>query len=191
MGHLSGEGGLGGYSTAIAMPAETTTPDPGRGSGDRPERSDPSGDAPLRLGPRIFVPGGSVRIATARSSGPGGQNVNKRSTKVELRVTLHDLAASGMPTPAINRLRRLGKRYVVSGEGDSSADELLITAADARTQKQNRIEALTKLRELVLKALTPPKPRKKTRPSRGAIERRKQEKREHREKKQRRRWSPE
>jgi ribosome-associated protein len=116
------------------------------------------------VGPGVFLPSWAMRFQFARSGGPGGQNVNKLNTKAELWVRPADLR--GMHPEAVGRLRALaGKRLTKEGE-------IHIVAETARTQEQNRAAVLEKLRELVVAAMHRPKVRKKTRPSRGAKERR-------------------
>lgn len=98
-----------------------------------------------------------------RSSGPGGQNVNKVATAVELRF---DIAASSLPAAVKTRLVALGGRRV-------SADGVLIIDSRAhRTQAQNRDAARARLAALVERATHTPRPRTPTTPGRGARERR-------------------
>jgi ribosome-associated protein len=102
-----------------------------------------------------------------RSSGPGGQNVNKVATAVRLRF---DLAAASLPDEVRARLIRLaGSRLTAEGE-------LIIEAQRFRTQEQNQQDALTRLNTLVEKAWHPPKPRKPTKPGKAAVEKRLQAK---------------
>lgn len=129
------------------------------------------------LGPGASVPESALRFTFVASGGPGGQNVNKRATKAELRVAAADLR---LPEPTRARLVRLAGRRLVDGD-------LVFTSEVHRSQGQNRAECLDRLRELVLAALTPPRPRTRTRPSRGSVERRLESKRHASETKRRRR----
>jgi ribosome-associated protein len=114
----------------------------------------------LEVGPGVHAQAGAVRFAYARSSGPGGQNVNKVNTKVELWVRPEML--TGLSYRAVERLKSLaGKRLTGAGEIHISADT-------ERGQEGNRAEALSRLRELIVQAKVEPKVRKKTRPSRAA-----------------------
>ena len=135
----------------------------------------------LRLAPGAHVAEGDIQFEFVSSSGPGGQNVNKRATKARLRVAID---AIDMPHGARARLRRLAGSLV------NDADELVIAADEERSQKRNRDAALGRLRTLVAKAMVRPTPRKKTKPSRGAIERRLKAKRERSQTKARRRNKP-
>lgn len=107
---------------------------------------------------------GEVTFEYYRSSGPGGQNVNKVSTAVRLRF---DLAGSTvLPAAVRNRLARLaGSRLTDQGV-------LLLEAQRFRTQEQNRDDAVLRLMELVARAHVRPKPRRPTRPSKASKERR-------------------
>jgi ribosome-associated protein len=118
------------------------------------------------------------------ASGPGGQNVNKVATAVQLRF---DLAGSPALGPEVKaRLRHLaGRRLTADGA-------LLIIARNHRTQEQNRREAHTRLAELVRRALVAPKARRATAPTRAARQRRLESKaRRQRAKRLRARVSPE
>ncbi|MDB5298283.1 MAG: Class peptide chain release factor [Phycisphaerales bacterium] len=118
----------------------------------------------IELAPGVKVPESAVRVAFSRSSGPGGQNVNKVNSKAEVWVRLD--AIVGMHPEAIERLRALGGRRV------TDAGELHLVAEASRSQQQNREEALLRVRQLVLQALIRPKARRKTKVSRAAKRRR-------------------
>ena len=117
----------------------------------------------LPITPTLSIPEHELDERFVRASGPGGQNVNKVSTAVELRF---DVAASGLAEDVKARLLALaGKR--VSREG-----VLMIDSREHRTQAQNRAAARARLVELLQQALHRPRSRRKTRPTRAARERR-------------------
>jgi ribosome-associated protein len=120
--------------------------------------------ASIELSPGVSVPESAVRFSFARSGGPGGQNVNKLNTKAEIWIVLH--AISGLSESATQRLRALaGKRI-------TREDELHLSAQTERTQERNRQAVLDRLRLLIAEALTAPKPRRPTRPSKASKKRR-------------------
>lgn len=119
---------------------------------------------PLRIREGIFVPAEAMSMQAVRSSGPGGQNVNKVASKVELRVDLSKIV--GLDSFAFARLENLA-RPLLDGEG-----QLLVKSQKTRDQRQNLEDARDKVRQLVEQALVRPKTRRKTRPTRGSIERR-------------------
>ena len=125
------------------------------------------GDGRVRLAPGVRVDEGALSFHTSRSSGPGGQNVNKRDTKVELRVPVDAIPLS---REARSRLTRLaGDRVTESGE-------LRIECQETRSQRRNRDIAVDRLRELVVKALKKPKRRIRTKPTKASQRRRVEEK---------------
>lgn len=112
----------------------------------------------------ISLPDDDLSWSFVRASGPGGQNVNKVATAVQLRF---DLAGTRALEPAVKaRLRSLAGRRVTA-EG-----ALVIIARNQRTQEANRREALQRLAELVARALVAPKVRRATQPTRASKERR-------------------
>lgn len=130
--------------------------------------------------PRLTIPGGELEIAFARSGGPGGQNVNKVSSKVDLRW---NPVTSGALTEADRALllERLKSRLTTDGY-------LIVTSTATRDQVKNREDATSKLALIVRAALHRDKPRKPTKPSKGAKRRRLDDKRRHAEKKASRRF---
>ncbi|WP_233256008.1 alternative ribosome rescue aminoacyl-tRNA hydrolase ArfB [Falsiroseomonas bella] len=116
------------------------------------------------MAPLPIIPETAIEEQFLRASGPGGQNVNKVETAVQLRV---HLARAGLPEAILARLRRLAGRRV-TGE-----DVLVIEASRHRSQDRNRTEARERLAELVARAAEPPPPpRRPTKPTRAARERR-------------------
>ena len=136
----------------------------------------------LVVSERITIPAAELRVSFARSGGPGGQNVNKVETKVELRWTPADTGAFTDADKAW-LLQRLEGRLTSEGE-------LLVTSSRTRDQTRNREDARQKLAEALRKALTRPKRRRKTKPSRGAIEKRLEQKKQTARKKESRRAGP-
>ena len=118
----------------------------------------------LVVSPELTIPDAELRLSFARSSGPGGQNVNKVNTRVQLWVPI--AAISGLSEGAVERLRRIAPSRI-TGEG-----EILIEADVERTQERNREAVFARLRDLLELAMKEPKRRRKTRPSRSAKEKR-------------------
>jgi len=123
--------------------------------------------------PRVIIPGDELALAFSRSGGAGGQNVNKVSSKVELRWNpALSTALSGDDRAWV--LERLRSR--LSGDGT-----LIVTSTATRDQLKNRADATSKLASIVRAALARPTPRRATKPSRGAKRRRVADKRHHAE----------
>lgn len=117
----------------------------------------------IRVTERLVIPAEEFEERFVRASGPGGQNVNKVSTAVELR---YDVAASSLPDDVKARL------VTLAGNRLTSEGVLLIDSREHRTQAQNREAARARLAALVLAATKRPTVRRPTRPGRGARERR-------------------
>jgi len=119
--------------------------------------------------PAVIIPAGELAIAFARSGGPGGQNVNKVASKVELRWNPLTSAVLSVDERAW-LLERLKSRLTSDGT-------LIVTSSATRDQGKNRSDALEKLALIVRNALARPTPRRATKPSRGAKRRRLADKR--------------
>lgn len=133
----------------------------------------------LEVNSRISIPLKEFQFTFARSSGPGGQNVNKVNTKVTLHwpVTETDSLPSAVRERFVERYPRR-----INREG-----QLVVTSERFRDQGRNVADCLNKLRDLILAVATAPKRRKPTKPTKGSRERRLQSKRQKSEKKQARR----
>lgn len=138
---------------------------------------DDHGPSGVRLAPGVVVPRDCLRFTFVATSGPGGQNVNKRATKCQLRVAL---AALPISPGASRRLAALAGRQLTDD------GEILIACDDNRSQERNRAECVARLGGWVAQALVSPKPRKPTKPTRGSRERRLTEKKRRSDTKRRR-----
>jgi ribosome-associated protein len=118
----------------------------------------------LRVTPTIVIPDTELEERFVRASGPGGQNVNKVSTAVELRFDVR--AAKSLPDAVAVRLMKLaGRRMTDEGV-------LVIRAERFRTQDRNRADARERLMELILEASVAPRKRIATKPTRASQHRR-------------------
>lgn len=133
----------------------------------------------LVIQPGLTIPGTELTVAFARSGGSGGQNVNKVSSKVDLRWHPGESAVLH-PDDRTWLLEKLGPK--LSGDG-----ALIVTSTLTRDQIKNREDALSKLALIVRAALIRPKRRRETKPSRGAKRRRVADKRHRSEIKRNRR----
>ena len=135
----------------------------------------------LRITRTVVIPDREISFRFARSGGPGGQNVNKRETQVEL---VFDLAGSPSigPRQRERAMRRLATRLDSSGR-------LRIVSTEGRTQGTNRDLALERFRKLMADALRPVDPKRRpTRPGKQAVERRLESKRRRARRKRERTW---
>lgn len=138
-------------------------------------------EGPLFAAPALRVPVWALRWRAVRSGGPGGQNVNKVASKVELRVAL--ACVEGLTERTGARLRALAGARLTDG------GELVITSTLTRDQGRNLADALAKLQALLEAAQRLPRPRRDTRPTRGSVERRLAAKQRRGDVKAARRWS--
>ena len=119
---------------------------------------------PLVINEKITLPGSDLEWAAVRGSGPGGQNVNKVSSKVELSFDFESTVA--ISDRAKERLRILAKNSL-DAEG-----RILVKSEKTRDQLKNLNDARAKLKEMILKSLVEPKTRKPTKPSKTAKKKR-------------------
>jgi ribosome-associated protein len=118
----------------------------------------------LRVNDGIVIPAAELTISYARAGGPGGQNVNKVSSKAVVRFDLRN-----SPSIADEAKRRAQARLAARLTRDG---ELIVTSIATRDQARNRHAALARLAMLLAAAVKPPRPRRPTKPSRAAVERR-------------------
>ncbi|MEN1679645.1 MAG: alternative ribosome rescue aminoacyl-tRNA hydrolase ArfB [Planctomycetota bacterium] len=128
---------------------------------------------------QIVIPAAELELAFARSSGPGGQNVNKVNSKAQLRWRFRESTA--LPLAIRRRFQeRFASRITASGE-------VVVSSDTHREQARNTRECYDRLRAMIASTVAAPAIRRRTKPSRGAIENRLQSKRRQSQKKQNRR----
>ncbi len=124
-----------------------------------------AGGDDLTISARVTIPAAELEEQFIRAGGPGGQNVNKVSTAVQLR---YGAAGSQALHPDVRR-----RLFALAGRRATKDGDILIEASRFRSQDRNREDARERLAELVREALKPPPPkRRKTRPTKGSVERR-------------------
>ncbi len=136
----------------------------------------------IEITPSLSIDENEIQLEYVRSSGPGGQNVNKVATAAQLRFNVD--ASQSLPEAVKQRLHQIAHNRITQ-EG-----ALVIEAKRYRTQEQNREDAIARLISLIYRATEKPKPRKKTRPTRASQERRIEEKKRRGEIKRSRRVKP-
>jgi ribosome-associated protein len=135
----------------------------------------------LELAPGVTVAESDLTFTFSRSGGPGGQAVNKLSTRATQRVPI--AAIRGLSEIAMERLRKLAGRRLTQD------DEIVMHAWSERSQLMNKRACIERLRKLVTDAVNVPEPRKKKRVTKAMKTRRREAKVKHAQRKARRRWS--
>jgi ribosome-associated protein len=113
----------------------------------------------LKISEQVIIPIGEIDMSAVRSTGAGGQNVNKVSTAIHLRF---DIKASSLPEVYKEKLLKLSDSRI------STDGVIVIKAQQFRTQQQNKEDALNRLKDLIKSVSIPPKKRFVTKPNKGA-----------------------
>lgn len=121
-------------------------------------------NTPIVVNERITIPADQFEITAVRSSGPGGQNVNKVATCIELRFNPENCQQLSLPV-----IRRL---LAIAGNRVTSENTIIITSQRYREQYRNLDDACNKLKEMIIRALKPPVVRRPTKPTRSSVENR-------------------
>jgi len=124
----------------------------------------PNGSIMIKINSNIFIPAAELHFVFITSQGPGGQNVNKVATAVQLRFNV--VQSPSLPEGVRARLiTLLSKKLTNQGE-------LILKAGRYRTQERNKQDAIERLAQYIQRAAVPPKKRRKTKPSRAAKQKR-------------------
>ncbi len=118
----------------------------------------------LTITPHISLKSSELKFTYIRAPGPGGQNVNKLATAVRLRFNV--ITSPSLPEAVRTRL------IALAGNQLNQRGDLIIKATRFRTQERNKQDALTRLQQLIRRAATPRKKRKKTRPTASSMQKR-------------------
>ncbi len=124
----------------------------------------------IKITPTVSIHESELKFTFVRAPGPGGQNVNKLATAAQLRFNIQQ---SHLPEETRERLLSLLSNKI------TSTGDLIIKASRYRTQEQNKQDAIDRLIELIKRVITPPKLRKKTKPTRAAKQKRLTQKKLH------------
>jgi ribosome-associated protein len=139
----------------------------------------PEGEGPVVVNERVSVPRHELEFRASRAGGPGGQHVNTSSTRIELTWNVERTTALSDDEKA-----RVKEKLAAKLDGEGT---LRVVASEMRSQGQNRARAEERFAELVRRALLVPKARRRTKPSRGAVEERLREKKKKSDRKKDRR----